>query len=54
LLARIAVRAKKSSSPTAVLQRWLHAFGCGRWVNALRDTTTHEFLKIYLLGEGPG
>jgi heterotetrameric sarcosine oxidase delta subunit len=34
-------------------ERWLHVFGCGRWFNAVRDTTTHEFLKIYPMGEGP-
>jgi len=32
-------------------ERWLHSFGCGRWFNALRDTTTHEFLKIYAMGD---
>ncbi len=32
-------------------ERWLHAFGCGRWFNALRDTTTNEFHRVYLMGE---
>lgn len=32
-------------------ERWLHSFGCGRWFNALRDTTTHEFLEIYAMGD---
>lgn len=31
-------------------ERWLHSFGCGRWFNALRDTTTHEFKQIYPMG----
>jgi heterotetrameric sarcosine oxidase delta subunit len=32
-------------------ERWLHTFGCGRWFNMLRDTTTHEVLKVYRIGE---
>jgi heterotetrameric sarcosine oxidase delta subunit len=32
-------------------ERWLHAFGCGRWFNTLRDTTTNEFQRVYLMGE---
>ena len=31
-------------------ERWLHAFGCGRWFNRRRDTTTHEILMVYLMG----
>jgi heterotetrameric sarcosine oxidase delta subunit len=32
-------------------ERWLHHFGCGRWFNVLRDTTTHEILNVYLMGQ---
>jgi heterotetrameric sarcosine oxidase delta subunit len=32
-------------------ERWLHGFGCGRWFNVLRDTATHEILKVYLMGQ---
>jgi heterotetrameric sarcosine oxidase delta subunit len=32
-------------------ERWLHNFGCGRWFNMLRDTTTHQILKVYRMGE---
>jgi sarcosine oxidase subunit delta len=32
-------------------ERWLHAYGCGRWFNAARDTLTHEVLKIYMMGD---
>jgi heterotetrameric sarcosine oxidase delta subunit len=32
-------------------ERWLHSFGCGRWFNVLRDTRTHEILKVYRMGE---
>lgn len=34
-------------------ERWNHAHGCRRWFNAQRDTTTHEFLAIYNMGEKP-
>jgi sarcosine oxidase subunit delta len=33
------------------LERWLHAFGCGRWFNMARDTLTHELLAIYAMGD---
>ena len=32
-------------------ERWMHAAGCRRWFNALRDTSTHEFLAVYKMGE---
>ncbi len=32
-------------------ERWRHAHGCGRFFNALRDTTTDRFLAIYEVGE---
>ena len=28
-------------------ERWRHARGCGRFFNALRDTTTDQFLAFY-------
>lgn len=28
-------------------ERWCHAFGCGRWFNAVRDTVTNKFLEIH-------
>jgi len=31
-------------------ERWLHAYGCGRWFNAIRDTVTHEVLATYRFG----
>jgi len=31
-------------------ERWLHAYGCGRWFNAVRDTVTHEVLATYRPG----
>ena len=32
-------------------ERWRHVNGCGRYFNALRDTTTDHFLAVYKAGE---
>ena len=32
-------------------ERWRHARGCGRFFNALRDTTTDHFSATYKIGE---
>ena len=32
-------------------ERWRHARGCGRFFNALLDTTTDHFLCVYKIGE---
>ena len=32
-------------------ERWRHTRGCGRFFNALRDTTTDQFLATYKVGE---
>ncbi len=32
-------------------ERWLHAFGCGRWFNLARHTVTHEILAAYRMGD---
>lgn len=34
-------------------ERWRHLHGCGRYFNALRDTTTDQFIRIYRIGELP-
>ena len=34
-------------------ERWRHARGCGRFFNAVRDTTTDHFLAFYKTGEQP-
>lgn len=34
-------------------ERWMHANGCRRWFNLVRNTVTHEILAIYKMGE-PG
>jgi sarcosine oxidase subunit delta len=30
-------------------ERWLHAYGCGRWFNLARHTVTHEILAVYAI-----
>ena len=32
-------------------ERWRHSHGCGRFFNALRDTTTDRFQCTYRVGE---
>jgi sarcosine oxidase subunit delta len=32
-------------------ERWRHTRGCGRFFNALRDTTSDQFLATYKVGE---
>jgi sarcosine oxidase, subunit delta len=32
-------------------ERWRHSRGCGRFFNALRDTSTDHFLAFYKTGE---
>ncbi len=32
-------------------ERWRHVRGCGRFFNAIRDTTTDHFLATYRSGE---
>ena len=28
-------------------ERWMHAAGCRRWFNAIRDTATYRFAATY-------
>jgi sarcosine oxidase, subunit delta len=41
----------RSNTKGVYAERWRHARGCGRFFNALRDTTTDHFLAIYKTGE---
>jgi sarcosine oxidase subunit delta len=34
-------------------ERWMHAQGCRRWFNLVRDTLTHEIHAVYEMGEAP-
>lgn len=31
-------------------ERWIHAHGCQRWFNALRDTVSDRILQTYPMG----
>src|SRR6202166_5321396 len=41
----------RSNSRGVHAERWRHTRGCGRFFNALRDTTTDQFLGFYKTGE---
>jgi sarcosine oxidase, subunit delta len=32
-------------------ERWIHAYGCQRWFNALRDTDSDRLIQTYRVGE---
>jgi len=32
-------------------ERWCHSFGCGQWFNVIRNTTTHEIVATWRMGE---
>ena len=32
-------------------ERWSHSHGCRRWFNAIRDTTTYRFERVYCLDD---
>jgi sarcosine oxidase subunit delta len=32
-------------------ERWVHTGGCRKWFNAVRDTSTYEFLAVYTNNE---
>jgi len=32
-------------------ERWMHAAGCRRWFNMLRNTATDDILAVYRVGE---
>ena len=34
-------------------ERWMHALGCRRWFNAVRDTVSDQFEASYKVGEPP-
>jgi sarcosine oxidase subunit delta len=41
----------RSNTKGIFAERWRHAHGCGRFFNALRDTTTDHFVATYKVGE---
>ena len=34
-------------------ERWVHAHGCRRWFNVLRDTVTYRIHGVYRMEEAP-
>ncbi len=40
----------RTNSKGVFAERWMHAAGCRRFFNALRNTATDEFLAIYEIG----
>lgn len=43
----------RSNRKGPMLERWVHAHGCGRWFNAARDTVSYRILSTYRIGEMP-
>jgi sarcosine oxidase, subunit delta len=43
----------RSNTKGVYAERWRHAHGCGKYFNALRDTTTDRFVSTYRIGERP-
>lgn len=43
----------RSNTKGVHAERWRHVRGCGRFFNALRDTTTDQILVTYKAGEKP-
>jgi len=41
----------RSNAKGVHAERWRHARGCGRFFNALRDTTSDRILAVYKTGE---
>lgn len=31
-------------------ERWFHTYGCRRWFNVVRDTVSHEIVRVYPMG----
>jgi sarcosine oxidase subunit delta len=44
---------QRANDKGAHAERWRHIHGCGRFFNALRDTTNDRFLATYCLGAHP-
>jgi heterotetrameric sarcosine oxidase delta subunit len=44
----------RSNPKGRLRERWVHAVGCRRWFNLVRDTVSHEIVAVYKMGEsGP-
>ncbi len=43
----------RSNMKGVFLERWMHAQGCRRWFNVVRDTVSYEILGAYESGQQP-
>ena len=43
----------RSNTKGVFAERWMHAAGCRKWFNALRNTATDEILAVYKQGAQP-
>jgi sarcosine oxidase subunit delta len=43
----------RDNSKGLYAERWRHSHGCGKFFNAVRDTTTDHFVATYKVGERP-
>ncbi len=43
----------RSNTKGVFAERWMHAAGCRKWFNALRNTASDKILAIYKQGEQP-
>jgi len=43
----------RDNSKGRYAERWRHVNGCGKFFNAVRDTTTDQFIATYKVGERP-
>ena len=43
----------RSNTKGPFRERWMHAAGCRRWFNVIRNTVSNEILGVYKVGETP-
>jgi heterotetrameric sarcosine oxidase delta subunit len=43
----------RSNTKGRFAERWVHAAGCRRWFNMLRNTANNEVEAVYQMGEQP-
>ena len=43
----------RKNSKGLLRERWMHASGCRRWFNAIRDTVSYKFHGVYKVAEAP-
>ncbi len=43
----------RSNTKGVFFERWMHAHGCRRWFNVVRDTASYQILQAYAMGDPP-